>query len=159
MVAPKVLPRGAGSWSSGDGWSTSMGESSLWAAVDSDMDCASDCNQPNKEKQRQKHFSNISFWFPTQKRLQRLILSRRALIAAGTHRGRGGDASSAGGDERCRSRGPGGDCGRCCGCGGGGGGGQGTLLEAASPLTLSHHLDNGVGLRLQLPHCSLDAAG
>lgn len=60
--ALRVLPRGAGSWSSGDGWSTSMGESSLWADWDSDMDCASDCTNPEATQGKKKTNGNVTFF-------------------------------------------------------------------------------------------------
>lgn len=64
-----VLPSGAGSCSSGDGWSTSIGESSLWAAWVSDMDCTSDYRKQTRKDQRgRERFNNmeqliINFFF------------------------------------------------------------------------------------------------
>lgn len=50
----KLVPRGAESCSRGDGWSTSIGESSLWAAWASETDCISDCRQRRQDGEGQR---------------------------------------------------------------------------------------------------------
>lgn len=81
-----------------------------------------------------------------------------AVSAAHANRGSSSRASRGGstrGSMGSSHGGPGGGG----GYGGGGGAGLGGLLEPARPLALSHHLDDGVGLGLQLTHRGLDAAG
>ena len=84
-----------------------------------------------------------------------LVSAAHANRGSGNRAGRGGSGGGGGmGSSQGGSRDGGGSDG-----GGGRGGGRGGLLEAACPLAVSHQLDDGVGLCLQLPHRRLDAAG
>lgn len=86
-----------------------------------------------------------------------------AINAAHANRGRAGRrvaACSSAGDMASRNRrSRSSDSGSGGGGGGGGRRGRGSLLEAACPLPLSHHLNNGVCFGFQLANCSLNATG